>query len=204
MTRDGRDDQLPDCQRSLPSDPGAHTIGTPLTVIPTAPGVLQKEPGCTVNPDCSGGAGGGGVYSGAGGDGVYSGVCDRVGGVHGAPHNLSPSAPIDSLQAASLQENSRGAALVGVGVNSDVRSDVPGACEAGTVLVTGGDVVVWGAVALAEGVTESVVPVWSESGFRVSSSPNIAPSAMSPTRTTATIHGHFRCFFPSPRDGSPP
>ena len=191
----GRDDQLPDCQRSLPSDPGAHTIGTPLTVIPAAPGVLQKDPGCTVPPDCSGGAGG---------DGVYSGVCDRVGGVHGAPHNLSPSAPIDSLQAASLQENSRGAALVGVGVNSDVRSDVPGACEAGTVLVTGGDVVVWGAVALAEGVTESDVRVGSESEFRVSSSPKIAPNAMSPRRTNATIHGHFRCFFPSPRDGSPP
>ena len=204
---------MPDCQRSLPSDPGAHTIGTPLTVIPAAPGVLQKDPGCTVPPDCSGGAGGdgvysgaggGGVYSGAGGGGVYSGVCARVGGVHGAPHNLSPSAPIDSLQAASLQENSRDAALVGVGVNSDVRSDVPGACEAGTVLVTGGDVVVWGAVALAEGVTESDVRVGSESEFRVSSSPKIAPNAMSPRRTTATIHGHFRCFFPLPRDGSPP
>ena len=145
------------------------------------------------------------MYSGAGGGAVYSEVCALVGGVHCAPHNLSPSAPIDSLQSASLQENSRDAVLVGVGMNSDVRSDIPGVGEAGTVLlVTGGDVVIRGAVALGEGVTEPVVPVWSEFGFRVSSSPTIATRAMSPTMTTATIHGHFRRFFPPPRDGSPP
>lgn len=49
---------------------------------------------------------GGGVYAGAGGC-VY--------GVHVDPQSASPSAPIDSLHAASLQEYSSDRDVVGAG-----------------------------------------------------------------------------------------